>query len=87
MIDYIDDHKEETFDSVYRALTEMVLKDPDLAERHIRGILRNLYINQGHDWTGRGTICNAGLEASIAAHESILAELKPPQQQERRTSP
>lgn len=75
MINYIDEHKDDTFDSVHRALTTMVQQDPDQAERHIRGILKDLYINQGLDWTGRGAICNAGLEASIAAHECILAEM------------
>ena len=52
----------------------MVLKDPDHVEEYARGILKNLYISQGNDWTGRGEIGNAGLGASIAAYECILAE-------------
>ena len=64
----------DTFDSVYDSLKEMVLKDPDHVEEYARGILKNLYISQGNDWTGRGEIGNAGLGASIAAYECILAE-------------
>jgi len=54
----------------------MVTRDPEGAEQAIRGILKGLYIRQGNDWTGRGEIGNAGLDASIAAYECILAELK-----------
>ncbi|NVN93025.1 MAG: hypothetical protein HXX11_20855 [Desulfuromonadales bacterium] len=73
---YIDEHKDDTFASVYGALVKMIQRNPDQAEQQIRGILRNLYINQGLDWTGRGAACNAGIEASIAAHECILLELR-----------
>ena len=76
MTSYIEEHRDDTFASVHGALKEMIRQDPDQAERQIRGILRNLYINQGLDWTGRGAACNASLEASIAAYECILAELK-----------
>ena len=63
-----------TFELVYAALTEMLLKDYDRAKIAIRGILKDLYIRQGNDWTGRDAIGDAGLEASIAAYECILAE-------------
>jgi hypothetical protein len=53
----------------------MVHKHPDSAEQIIRGFLKSLYIRQGNDWTGRGAIGNAGLDATIAAHESLLVEL------------
>jgi hypothetical protein len=71
---YIEKRYDDTFDSVYDSLKEMVLKDPDHAEQYVRGILKSLYIRQGNDWTGRGAIGDAGLGASIAAYESILAE-------------
>jgi hypothetical protein len=71
---YIEERYDDTFVSVYDSLKDMVRKDPDHAEQYARGILKCLYIRQGNDWTGRGAIGNAGLDASIAAHESILAE-------------
>lgn len=75
MTAYIDERYEDTFSSVYAVLQELAQKNPEQAERHIRQTLKSLYIRQGNDWTGRGAIGNAGLDASVAAHESILAEL------------
>jgi hypothetical protein len=75
MTDYINERYDVAFESVHYSLVEMVKNDPVRAEHHIRGILRGLYVRQGNDWTGRGAIGNAGLDASIAAYECILAEL------------
>ena len=77
MTDYIEERYDGTFESVYWSLSKMVQQDHDRAERYIRGILKNLYIMQGNDWTGRGAIGNAGVDGSIAAYECILAELVP----------
>lgn len=75
MTDYIDERYEDTFESVYAVLTEMAKKNPEQAQRHIRETLKSLYVRQGNDWTGRGAIGNAGLDASVAAHEAALADL------------
>jgi len=75
MTDYIDQRYDDTFESVYGSLFEMAEKEPERAERQLRQILQGLYIRQGNDWTGRGAIGNAGLDASIAAYEAVLAEL------------
>jgi hypothetical protein len=75
MTSFIDNRYEEEFESVYTSLEKMVQQDRARAEPYIRGILKNMYIRQGNDWTGRGAIGDAGLSASIAAYESILAEL------------
>lgn len=74
MVTFIKENYDETFTSVYAALSEMVRQDPDRAQQTIRGILKGLYVRQGNDWTGRGVIGDAGLDASIAAYECILAE-------------
>lgn len=74
MVTYVQENYEGTFASVHGALAEMVRKDPVQAQETIRGILKDMYIRQGNDWTGRGAIGDAGLEASIAAYECILAE-------------
>ena len=75
MTTFSDRHYDETFESVHQALVEMVQRDAEQAEPTIRGILKSLYVRQGNDWTGRGEIGNAGLDASIAAYECILAEM------------
>jgi hypothetical protein len=74
MTTYINVKYDETFESVYAALSEMVRRNPDHARQTIRGILKDLYVRQGLDWTGRGAIGDAGIDASIAAYECILAE-------------
>ena len=81
MTAFIDNRYNEEFESVYNSLDKMVKEDRDRAEPYSRGILKNMYIRQGNDWTGRGAIGDAGLSASIAAYECILAELN-----SRRTS-
>lgn len=75
MTDYIEERYDDTLESVYCSLSRMVEQDSARAERYIRGILKGLYVRQGNDWTGRGAIGNAGLDASIAAYECILAEM------------
>ena len=83
MTAYIDERYDETFDSVYAVLTELVHHNPTQAAQHIRQTLKSLYIRQGNDWTGRGAIGNAGLDASVAAHEAVLLELSSGKRGER----
>ncbi len=75
MIDFIEEHYDDTFATTYRFLEEMVRTSPDGAYARIRRTLQSLYVRQGNDWTGRGAAGNAGVEATIAAHEALLAEL------------
>lgn len=75
MTSYIDQSYDDTFESVHENLKKMAHKNPDSTESLIRGLLKSFYVRQGNDWTGRGAIGNAGLDATIAAHESFLAEL------------
>lgn len=76
MTAYIDERYDDTFDSVYTLLHELATRDPAVADQQIRRTLKSLYVRQGNDWTGRGAIGNAGLDASVAAHEAVLAELQ-----------
>lgn len=75
MTDYIDERYDDTFESVYTVLHLLAQQSPVQAAQHIRQTLKSLYVRQGNDWTGRGAIGNAGLDASVAAHEAVLAEL------------
>lgn len=74
MTTFISEGYDETFESIYAELAEMVRQNPDQARQTFRGILKDLYARQGLDWTGRGAIGDARIEASIAAYECILAE-------------
>jgi hypothetical protein len=71
----IENYYEETYDSVHEGLITLIQKNSCEAEKHIKGILESLYVRQGNDWTGRGALGNASLDASVAAYESILADL------------
>lgn len=75
MTTYLEERYDETFESVYTVLHDLAQKDRAAAGKQIRQTLKSLYIRQGNDWTGRGAIGNAGLDASVAAHEAVLAEL------------
>lgn len=86
MTEYIDERYQETFDSVYQALWEMALQQPEETLAHIRQTLKSLYIRSGNDWTGRGAIGNAGLDASIAAHESVFLVVQEQMTQRRNVS-
>lgn len=86
MTEYIDERYQETFDSVYQTLWEMALQQPEETLAHIRQTLKSLYIRSGNDWTGRGAIGNAGLDASIAAHESVLLVVQEQMTQRRNVS-
>ena len=72
MTAYVDERYQDTFESVYHSLLDMAARQPEETVFHIRQTLKSLYIRSGNDWTGRGAIGNAGLDASIAAHESAL---------------
>jgi len=75
MTAYIDERYDDTFDSVYSVLHDLGEQHPEQTVRHIRQTLKSLYIRQGNDWTGREAIGNTSLDASVAAHEAVLAEL------------
>ena len=72
---YIERHYEGTFESVYEALAEMARRNPRKARHHIGEVLKSLYVLQGNDWSGRGIVSDTSIDASIAAHECMLAEL------------
>ncbi len=42
----------------------------------IEGTLKNLYIQEGNNWEGRGPLQDTVIAATIAAHERFIAEWK-----------
>lgn len=74
MTKFIENHYEDTFESVHSGLTKLGEQNLPQAEKIIRGILKGLYVRQGNDWTGRGALGNAEVDGSIAAYECVLAD-------------
>ena len=72
MTAYIDERYDDTFESVYAVLQDLTQKNPVQAAQHIRQTLKSLYVRQGNDWTGRGAIGNAGLDASVQPMKRCL---------------
>jgi len=74
------DWKNETYNTYFNqellALQNRRERDPDCKVEDIEGVLRNLYINEGADWEGRGEVQKLFFAASIAAHEHFIAGWK-----------
>jgi hypothetical protein len=66
----------ETFDDEIRALTRRCQSDPNCKVEEIEGILNSLYIMEGADQIGRGSLQDVILSARIAAYEHFIAEWK-----------
>ncbi len=64
----------QTFEAVYAYLEERRRSDPTFTPEDIRQFLKDAYACQGDNWGGRGVLENKRLDATIAAHEAILAE-------------
>jgi hypothetical protein len=71
---YVDAHKETILENLPHFFTEQLLEDPEGLREQLERELRSLYVRQGNDWTGRGEIGDARLEATIAVLEAIRAE-------------
>ena len=63
----------ETFEAELRGLERRRAADPKCTAADIEGILRNLYIMDGADQGGRGSVQDTALAATIAAHEHFIA--------------
>jgi hypothetical protein len=66
------EHFRKTYEFIQSGLTEDLDKDIETLETTIQG----LYDYQGLDWVGRGDIFLVKNQASIAATEEILYDLK-----------
>jgi hypothetical protein len=66
----------DAFDREIRGLRRRLQSDPLCGAEDLEGTLKSLYIMDGADWLGRGEVQDTVLAATIAAHETILEELK-----------
>ena len=63
----------ETFEEEMRGLERRRAADPGCTIADMEGILKQLYIMDGSDWLGRGSVQDAVMAATIAAYEHFIA--------------
>ncbi|MCL2442117.1 MAG: hypothetical protein FWD13_01465 [Treponema sp.] len=66
----------EIFEQETRGLTRRRQSDPTCKVEDFEGILNNLYIKDGADHDGRGSLQDTIISATIAAYECFIAEWK-----------
>lgn len=66
----------ETFDAIIAQVTYRRRTDRTFDAHEIKKLLETAYVNLGNDWVGRGSLYDTVQEATIAAYESVLAELQ-----------
>ena len=66
----------ETFDKEMRGLERRRQADPACKVEDIEGILKSLYIMDGADQGGRGSLQDTIMAATIAAYERFIAQWK-----------
>ena len=67
---------QETFDEEIRGLTRRRETDTSCKVEDIEGILNSLYIMDGADHIGRGSLQDTIISARIAAYEHFIAQWK-----------
>jgi len=66
----------EVYDNLYAFLKDESERNPDSAIQELERYLSDLYANEGNDWLGRNEYKTASLNATIAACETLLHELR-----------
>ena len=74
--DWRDVKYTETFEAELRGLERRRAADPLCTVADIEGILRHLYIMDGADQGGRGSVQDAAMAATIAAYEHFISSWK-----------
>lgn len=62
------------FDNIYDNLKEHRRLVPSYSINELESFLETLYISDGNDWDGRGSVSSIRSNATIAACETFLAE-------------
>ncbi len=72
---------EEHYEAAYRKTLEEVLESLEAKQRdtgfsagEARKVLESLYVSQGNNWVGRGSLAALSMEATIAAYEQFIAQ-------------
>jgi len=66
----------EVFEQETRGLERRLAADPSCKAEDLEAILKNLYIMEGADIGGRGTLQDITIAATIAAYERFIDNLK-----------
>ncbi|MCL2765869.1 MAG: hypothetical protein FWD40_11430 [Treponema sp.] len=66
----------EIFEQEIRGLTRRRQHDNNCKIEDLEGILNNLYIMEGADQDGRGSLQDTIMSATIAAYEHFISQLK-----------
>jgi hypothetical protein len=66
----------ETFDDETRGLERRLKAEPNCKIEDLQGILKNLYVMDGQDHDGRGSLQDTIMAATIAAYEQFIANWK-----------
>jgi len=74
--DNIDAKYRQTYEEELTGLSRRRERDPSCTVRDLEGTLRNLYIMDGNNWEGRSALLQASISATIAAHETFIANWK-----------
>jgi len=70
----------EIFEQETTGLTRRLSSDPECKVEDLEAILKHLYIMEGADQGGRGTLQDIVMSATIAAYEHFIAKMKAPPQ-------
>lgn len=65
---------DRVFDSVYQNLKDHRRLVPEYSIKDLESFLETLYISDGNDWDGRGSVSSIKSNATIAACETFLAD-------------
>jgi hypothetical protein len=73
-LEWLDRAYSENFSSALAGLEARRRTDPRFSVSDAEGVLRHLYVQEGHDLGARGLLQDAVLSATIAAHEQFINE-------------
>ncbi|MFO7577137.1 MAG: hypothetical protein R6W66_05365 [Pelovirga sp.] len=73
-MDFIDLHRQIIMKNLTGFFADQIDGQEQQLLDRVERELRSLYVRQGNDWTGRGEIGDARLEATIASLEAVRAE-------------
>ena len=75
-MDWKEQKYDETFDEVVATMEMRRQLDPSFGLTDLEAILHAQYVNQGHDWEGRGASFEIRQKATIDAYEHLLRKWK-----------
>ncbi|HHU37330.1 MAG TPA: hypothetical protein GXZ47_08890 [Treponema sp.] len=74
--EWIEEKYQEVFNEETLGLERRRAHDPNCTLQDLQGTLKNLYILDGNNWTGRGQLQDSTMSATIAAYEGFIEKWK-----------